>query len=153
MSYDINVQADPPYTGSAGDVRKAAEETLKHVNAPAGSLSVILTDEKTLQAANRQYAGIDETTDVLSFSDGEKMPDAEGIYFGDILIAVPVAEKQALRQQHPLREELCLLTIHGILHLLGYDHGEQIEKGLMWSQQGAILTKLDIDSSMMGMTP
>lgn len=152
MRYEINIQADPDFEKYVDDTRSAVEETLEHEHAPAGSLSVILTDEQALQAANQQFAGIDAATDVLSFSDGELMPDAEGIYFGDILIAVPVAERQAQEGRHTLRDELCLLTIHGTLHLLGYDHREQPEKERMWDHQGVILTKLGLDPSVMEMT-
>ena len=69
----------------------------------------------------------DKPTDVLSFPLGEKGPDGK-FYLGDIVIAVPVAFRQARAKGHGLDRELRLLAIHGFLHLLGYDHFAGIEE-------------------------
>jgi len=84
-----------------------------------GSLAVRLTDLPTMQALNLQYRGVDAPTDVLSFA-GEVSP--EGRHLGDIVIAVPVAARQAAAAGHPLVTELKTLILHGILHCLGHDH-------------------------------
>ncbi len=153
MIYEINVQFDPQYTGLAEAARLAAETVLSHEQAPPGAVSVVLASDEALQRANRQFAGIDEPTDVLSFSDGEAMPDAEGVYFGDVLIAVPTAARQAERGGHTLEDEISLLTVHGMLHLLGQDHAEPAEKAAMWSRQRALLELLEIDGIVMDTTP
>ena len=153
MIHEINVHLSAEYQGLAEVVRQAAEVVLKNEHAQPGSVSIVLTDADALRSANAQYAGIDETTDVLSFSDGEAMPDADGIYFGDVLIAVPIAAKQAEDGGHTLEAEVSLLTVHGILHLLGQDHAEPAEKSEMWSRQKAILALLGFDSPVMESAP
>lgn len=85
----------------------------------AASLAVRLVGDRSMQRLNRTYRGKDQTTDVLSFP-GEAT--LEGEHLGDIVIAVPVARRQAVEHGHPLRVELETLLLHGVLHCLGYDH-------------------------------
>jgi probable rRNA maturation factor len=76
-----------------------------------------------MRALNRQYRGTNRTTDVLSFSMREgPFADVRPELLGDIIISVPVAEKQAHAAGHSLTREIELLLVHGLLHLLGYDH-------------------------------
>jgi probable rRNA maturation factor len=93
---------------------------------------------------NRSYAGTDSSTDVLSFADGEADPDSGRVYFGDVVICVPMAAAQARRADHPLVDELSLLTIHGVLHLLGHDHSQRVERQRMWAAQAEILSQLGL---------
>ena len=81
-----------------------------------GAVSVALVDDRRVRALNRRYRGIDRATDVLSF------PDRSNGHLGDIVIATGVARRQAREQRHPYRDELRTLALHGLLHLLGYDH-------------------------------
>ncbi len=120
----------------------AAVATLQQqrVKKPA-TLTVLLTNDQQLRALNRDYRGFDETTDVLSFTDGTELPEM-GLYLGDIAISVPQAQRQADQQGHPLLDELRLLTVHGVLHLLGHDHAEPEEKERMWSAQEIVLKQL-----------
>jgi len=83
--------------------------------------------EKAIRTLNRKFMKKDRPTDVLSFPLGEKAPDGR-YYLGDIVIAVPVAARQARAKGHGLDRELRLLAIHGFLHLLGYDHFAGIEE-------------------------
>ncbi len=82
---------------------------------------------KAIRTLNRRFMKKDRPTDVLSFPLGEKGPDGK-FYLGDIVIAVPVAARQAREKSHGLDRELRLLAIHGYLHLLGYDHFAGIEE-------------------------
>lgn len=82
---------------------------------------------KAIRTLNRRFMKKDRPTDVLSFPLGEKGPDGK-FYLGDIVIAVPVAARQAREKGHGLDRELRLLAIHGYLHLLGYDHFAGIEE-------------------------
>jgi probable rRNA maturation factor len=75
---------------------------------------------------NRKFLKKDAATDVLSFPVGKRGPDGK-FYLGDIIISVPQAFKQCFAQPYGLESELKHLTIHGFLHLLGYDHGRGIE--------------------------
>lgn len=120
----------------------AAVATLQQqrVKKPA-TLTVLLTNDTQLRALNRDYRGFDETTDVLSFTDGTELPEM-GLYLGDIAISVPQAQRQADQQGHSLLDELRLLTVHGVLHLLGHDHAEPEEKERMWSAQEIIINQL-----------
>ncbi|HPW19158.1 MAG TPA: rRNA maturation RNase YbeY [Candidatus Aminicenantes bacterium] len=82
--------------------------------------------ERAIRTLNRKWRKKDRPTDVLSFPLGDKTPDGR-LYLGDIVIAVPVAERQARAQGHPLERELRLLAIHGFFHLLGYGHSAAME--------------------------
>ena len=100
-----------------------------------------------MRELNRHYRNEDMTTDVLSFPAGEPLPgDVEaGGYLGDIAIAVPTAERQAAAKGHTAPAELQLLAVHGVLHLLGYDHLDAAEKAAMWREQAAVLRRLGLE--------
>ena len=86
-----------------------------------GEVGIKVCSEAVMAASNRKYRGKAGATDVLSFTDGS--PGPEGLpYLGDILIAAPVAARQAKEAGHSLTVELKRLLLHGILHLAGYDH-------------------------------
>lgn len=119
--------------------RRALEDTRASVDA---DLSIVLTDDDHLHELNRQYRGIDAATDVLSFPSGDIDPDSHQAYLGDILISYPRALAQAEAGGHSLADEIRLLTVHGVLHLLGYDHMEEAEKMEMWRIQDSVLKKL-----------
>ena len=80
-----------------------------------------------MRTLNRRFRKKDRPTDVLSFPLGKRGPDGRH-YLGDIVIAVPVAFRQAREKGHSLKRELELLAVHGFLHLLGFDHGAGIEQ-------------------------
>lgn len=109
-------------------------------------LSIVIEDDSHLQALNKEFLDIDAPTDVLSFPSGEKYPHPETgrVYLGDVIISYPRAEEQAGAAGHTLLAELSLLVVHGVLHLLGYDHGESEEKEQMWATQAAILRDLGV---------
>ena len=90
-------------------------------------VTLAFVGEKAMRTLNRRFMKKDRPTDVLSFPLGEKGPDGK-FYLGDIVIAVPVAARQAREKGHGLDRELRLLAIHGCLHLLGYDHFAGIEE-------------------------
>jgi probable rRNA maturation factor len=108
------------------------------------SLSIRITDDAEMQDLNFRFRGIDKTTDVLSFGEDFTDPDLESRYLGDIVISYPQAEIQANNRGHTTAEELQLLAIHGVLHLLGFDHGTETEKKKMWSLQGKVMEKTGI---------
>jgi len=102
-------------------------------------LSIIITTDAKLRSLNKSYRGIDETTDVLSFSNEYVDLDSGVKYLGDIFISFPKAKEQAEIAGHRADHELELLMVHGLLHLLGYDHDEKIAKAEMWDLQKQIL--------------
>lgn len=150
MAYTVDVQSTRRYHADyVRAVATAANVAMTHQLVSEGAaLTILLTDNEYIQELNRQYRGEDRPTDVLSFSAGEPMPGSEGLleYLGDIAIAVPVAEEQATEKGHGLLAELQLLAIHGVLHLVGYDHLEPDEKEIMWDVQGTILARLGLEN-------
>lgn len=112
------------------------------------SLTLLLTDIKTIQQLNSNFRGQDKPTDVLSFPAGDEWPEIEelGVYLGDIAIAVPIAEQQAEVSGHALAAELQLLAVHGTLHLLGHDHVEVDDKVEMWAAQTAVMRELGLEN-------
>ncbi len=138
----IDVQiVDEKQTGFNKLLERAALAVLQDADV-AGDASIILTDDEQLKALNTQYLGVEAPTDVLSFPSGEIDLDTQALYLGDVIISLPRAVLQAAAGGHPVEDELSLLVVHGMLHLLGYDHAEADEKALMWAKQAKILEKL-----------
>jgi len=107
-------------------------------------LSVVISDDEQIRTLNKHFRTIDAETDVLSFPSTEIDPDTGHNYLGDVIISYPQALKQAIMAGHPVENELQLLTIHGVLHLIGFDHTNNDEKDKMWREQEAALSKLGI---------
>ena len=112
-------------------------------------MSVTLTDNAYIQTLNKKYRQIDRPTDVLSFAlnEGEE-PQITGApefnVLGDIVLSVERAKEQAAEYGHSLRREIAFLTVHGMLHLLGYDHIEEDDRLEMEREQKAVMEKLGI---------
>lgn len=128
-------------------LEKAAQTALSMcASDPEADLSVVVADDAMLQQLNSQYLGIDAPTDVLSFPSGEELtdPETDRLYLGDIIVSYPRAAEQAAATDESITDELQLLVVHGVLHLLGHDHAEADEKEQMWNAQAAVLTALDV---------
>jgi len=118
-------------------------------------VSLRLTDDQEMQSFNAQFRQQDRTTDVLAFaaleSDLPELPleDAENssepIYLGDIIISVPQAIAQAKDMGHSEKQELIWLAAHGFLHLLGWDHPDEISLAKMLDQQKVLLDCLSLE--------
>lgn len=107
--------------------------------------TITFVEPETIQELNRTYRETDAVTDVLSFeSEGEIDPETGKEYLGDIIICVKQAQKQAELSGHSLENEICLLEIHGLLHLLGYDHQDEDQQKEMWQYQDMYLEKCGI---------
>ncbi len=120
-------------------------------------VSVVFTDDEYIRELNRQYRGLDKATDVLSFAlaEGEE-PDVvdgpEETLLGDIVISLETAVRQAEEFGHGLERELAYLTVHGMLHLSGYDHETEAEKAEMRAQEELILAGLGITRETLGVS-
>ncbi|HEX7541359.1 MAG TPA: rRNA maturation RNase YbeY [Anaerolineales bacterium] len=125
-------------------LERAAKTALLQQSAPDADLTLVLTGDAQIQALDRAFLGKDATTDVLSFPACETDPETGRRYLGDIIISVPRAEAQSIGAGHSLEAELSLLVVHGVLHLLGYDHAGKDEKARMWAAQSEALTQLGI---------
>lgn len=132
-------------------LKKAAQQTLEHQAIPKPyAMTLLLSDDSQLQQLNRDYLEIDAPTDVLSFPSTETDLETGVKYLGDVIISVPRAEQQAKSASHPLEAEAQLLVVHGVLHLLGYDHAAAGEKARMWKAQGEILKSLELGHIRVG---
>lgn len=121
-----------------------AQRSLLAENCPDDvELSVVLTDDNIIADLNKQYRNIDGPTDVLSFAqaEGEEDFDLEGedLILGDVVISVETAKRQAEAVGHGVDDEIDMLLVHGILHLLGYDHTEPDEADRMFAKQAELL--------------
>ena len=141
----ILVSVEEPFSSRLDEtwLRKVARTVLAGEGVPAAELDVLVTDDATVQELNRTYAGEDEPTDVLSFSlqEGEQMVAAPDglLHLGEVIISYPTAERQARERGHPVQREVAHLLIHGVLHLLGYDHALPEEERLMQARENLYL--------------
>jgi len=100
---------------------------VEHYKLDDPEISLVFVGTRTIKRLNRMYLKKDAPTDVLSFPLGETGPDGT-FYLGDIVISVPQAFKQCFSKDHGLERELEILTIHGFLHLLGFEHLKGMEE-------------------------
>ena len=104
-------------------IKQKTEKILSDLSREESELSILFVSDKKIQKLNKEYRGIDRPTDVLSFS----MEEGEGggvnpWLLGDVIISLETAVRQAEEKGHSLEKEVLILLVHGILHLLGYDH-------------------------------
>ena len=122
-------------------------DSLRELELPDDAeVSVVFVDDAAIMNLNREYRGKDAPTDVLSFAqqEGEELIDAYGApVLGDIVISLERAVEQAESFQHSLERELAFLLVHGLLHLVGYDHDEEF-RGEMRDRQEALLQALNV---------
>jgi len=107
-------------------------------------VSVIFVKDKKMHSINKEFRGIDRTTDVISFALSDNQDEGDYIpeELGDIFINVDAAKRQALEYDHSLRREICFLFTHGICHLSGFDHQTKEEEEEMISYQKKILDNI-----------
>jgi len=130
-------------------LEQAARAALeRQAAAQDASLTIVLTDAAQLQELNHAYRGVEAPTDVLAFPAHETDPETGAPYLGDVLISMPHVAEQAGAGGHSCEAEAQLLVVHGVLHLLGYDHAEAGEKARMWAAQIEILERLGVSASI-----
>jgi probable rRNA maturation factor len=156
----VDIRVFPAFRGLVKTpfARRAATAALK-VADPGGDrdVSVVIADDETLHDLNLRYRGFDEPTDVLSFGDesdaslaeedaddGPAFPEmpGESLPLGEIVLSYPLAVRQAGEHNVPVDEEVALLIVHGVLHLLGHDHAEPDEEAVMKALETQALTAL-----------
>jgi len=141
----IEIKFDLPnkVVGIHKTIRKAAKATLETVHPGQNhSVSILVCEDEQIQELNKTYRGVDRPTDVLSFSDVYSLPGSMITHIGDIVISFPTAYKQSQASGNSIESEVSLLTIHGVLHLLGFDHLFADEKRRMWDIQNSMLESL-----------
>jgi probable rRNA maturation factor len=159
MAIDVNNESGIELDDEA--VLDAARYTLQRMRIhPLSELSVIMVDEAAMEQLHLQWMDLPGPTDVMSFPMDELRPgkeDEEPVQglLGDIVLCPEVARRQGQEAptQHSMDEELQLLTVHGVLHLLGYDHEEPDEKAEMFGLQKAILDEWRAERGAAGPSP
>lgn len=162
MEHEIYVSREVKNLGhneSAGLIKKAINMALEaeSIDVPC-IVSVVLTDEDGIHAVNREFRNVDSATDVLSFpmneltasefdaDECERDMDSGAVLLGDVMISVPRCEKQGEEFGHGYKRELMYLTVHSVLHLLGYDHTDEEEmKKQMRAREKEIMGDSDDD--------
>ena len=156
---EINVLVDEEFAGSfeVSWLRHVVEQVLTAEEADADSeLSLVITNQEKIRQLNRDYRGKDAPTDVLSFAmlrgasaDRENAmapfvtpPDGQS-HLGEVIISCPQAVIQAEEYGHSVEKEITRLIIHGVLHLLGYDHAEPDPERQMRVREAAVLSQVE----------
>ena len=144
------------YKRKIGKTFKIAEEVLGE-DFENAYLSVNFVSDEQIKRLNREFRKIDKVTDVLSFPNlqkkaGESLKnfqsdadfDTNMLFLGDVVISKNVAKAQAREFGHSMKREVCFLTLHGLLHLLGYDHIEKDDEKIMNKLQDEILLRAGV---------
>lgn len=143
-------------------IKKLLQGALKHLGQPVNDLEMSLSfvSAEEIKSLNSQYRNVDDVTDVLSFPTVDNPerkalnlskfaldsinPETGKLNIGDVIICLERAKEQATEYNHSLKRELCFLSLHGLLHLLGYDHIEPDDEKQMVALQDEILNKMHI---------
>ena len=131
---------------SPEEVRRTAEKILSGLGCHDKELSILLVDDDEIRQLNRQYLSRDHPTNVLSFAMGEgEDKDLHPYLLGDVVISTETAQRETVQRDITLREEMARLLVHGILHLLGYEH-ERVpnEAAKMQAKESEILASLGV---------
>ncbi len=152
---EINVLLDEGLEGclETSWLQSIAEQVLVAQNAaPSVELGLVITSQERVQQLNLSYLGRDEPTDVLGFSVIEEIgtdlppfvPPPDGVlHLGEVIISYPQAVMQAEEHRHSIKREIAILIIHGVLHLLGYEHDTPELKRLMSAREKEILSHIE----------
>lgn len=145
MEYELSNLTDE--TVDTTNMERVIDEVSRELKVKNGLVSFVLVDNKKIREINKEYRGIDRETDVISFAfmDEDINPDTDYTNYGEIYISLEKTLSQSLEYGHSFDRELCFLTVHGLLHLLGYDHMTKEDEKVMFSLQDKILNKLGIE--------
>ena len=137
--------------GQLGLLEKVLQAGLARFGKAEAEVSVILVSDEYIHELNLEYRALDQPTDVLSFVMAEDLPETPSYLttdmpelLGDIYISVPRTVEQAVTYGHSFERELCYLGVHGLLHLLGYDHQDEAQTEKMREQEELLLTEFTL---------
>lgn len=128
-------------------IERVIEGTSKFLNIKSSLVSIVIIDNEEIHKINKTYRGVDAPTDVISFAfmDEDINPASELTNLGEIYISIEKAKSQAIEYNHSFEREISFLTVHGLLHLLGYDHMTKEDEKEMFTLQDKILENLGIE--------
>lgn len=149
--HDVLVSIDPALGQRIGAdwMVGVALITLEMERAQSCQLSLLLTGDEQVRELNREFAGDDHATDVLSFSLREGEPFVSGDdtnRLGEVIVSFETATRQAEEAGHEVENEVAHLLVHGVLHLLGYDHVEPEDETKMRMHERRVLSELGIEA-------
>ena len=129
------------------DVEMVLKKAIEIEKLGVVNFNVIIVDNSFIHKINKEYRGIDRPTDVISFAleDEHDIEYDDFRLLGDIYISIDKAREQAKEYGHSLKREICFLSVHGLLHLLGYDHMEKEDEKVMFARQEMILNEAGIE--------
>lgn len=144
MQIDVSIEgAVRPGAALMADLERVATWLLEQFGLDEAELSVVLCDDAFIHPLNRDWRGKDKPTDVLSFSQREgEQADEDDPVLGDVVISLETAARQAAERGHDLDHEARVLLVHGVLHLLGYDHEQDDEAEEMEALERDLLGEL-----------
>ena len=143
MEIDISSQSVVDFEVWERRALEVATAVLTHFSLSDAMLSIFLCDDATIHPLNRDYRGKDKPTDVLSFAQREgEFAFLEDDLLGDVIVSMETTIRQAQERNHSTETELRVLLVHGILHLLGYDHIEDEEAEIMEAKEREILAAI-----------
>ena len=147
MEHEIGVRIDGRFRNAVDEewLRGVAGRVLAAEGVAPVEVGIVVTGDAAIRDLNRRFRGEDAPTDVLSVALNERTEDfvlpPDGILrLGEVIVSLPTARRQARASGHGVREEVAWLVVHGLLHLLGYDHQEEEEERAMRSREAALLT-------------
>ena len=140
MQIDV-ITEDNRWRGNVALVRKAANATLL-AQRRSGQVTIMLSNDAHVRKLNKQHRGKDKPTNVLSFPNGEKFKTL--VQLGDIILAYETIVREAEEQGKKMKNHVVHLTVHGVLHLLGFDHENESEADLMEAYEITILKRMGI---------
>lgn len=128
-------------------LKELINHTLEVMDAKESIFTIIFVTKEEIHELNKQYRGVDRVTDVISFAleDAHDVSLSDIRVLGDIYICIDRMKEQAVEYNHSETRELSFLTVHGLLHLLGYDHQTKEEEEIMFNLQRKILSDLNIN--------
>ncbi len=163
LEWSIDTPLPPDWAPTEALLERAAQAAVELEGLPEPEryqACVVLTDDAAIRALNRSARGINAATDVLSFPQASFPrgtakdyparlkalldPDTGKRHLGDIVISLPHARAQAEEYGHPLRRELAYLLVHGVCHLMGYDHENEADKARMRALEEAALERVEL---------
>ena len=144
---EINITNSTNETIDEKLLYKVANYALEYEKVSNAVLNIIIVDNEYIHKINREYRGVDRETDVISFAleDDDTFVKLPIRVLGDIYISIDRVKSQALEYGHSETREISFLTVHGILHLLGYEHMKEEDEKIMFNKQDNILSDLKIE--------
>jgi probable rRNA maturation factor len=154
MEINILIEEGIEVEPDAEWLQKIVEKVLLAENMPSSvEISLVITGQERMQELNREYRGKDRPTDVLSFSMLEEKEEEEPttfigppdgqLHLGEVIISYPQALIQAREQGHSIKKEMAALIVHGVLHILGYDHEKSEMKPAMTAKEKEVLEEVE----------